>query len=461
MTDLFRRIGRRLKPALALSLGLTVLASCGGPPEGPSQPDTLALIRERGELVVLTLEGPTSYQAGEDGPTGYEVDLARAFADSLGVTARFEPVRSIPDLLDALGAGDGHIAAAGLTQTSERSADLDFAPVYKSVTEQLICRRDGLRPTRRSGLAGLDIVVLEGSSYEETLRGLQADVPGLTWRYRPGGSAMPLLDMVDEARADCTVSDSHLADFARRRRPELVVAQDLTDEQSLAWPYDARVEGLETALTAWFAEAHTSGLLETLDETWFGQFGDYDYVDIARFVRRVDDRLPQYRPVFERVAEDLPFEWELLAAQAYQESHWDPDAVSATGVRGLMMLTLSTAERVGIEDRTDPHQSIHGGAAYLDELYERVPASVTGDDRLWFALAAYNVGMGHMYDARRLAERLGRNKDSWDDLAETLPLLSDPQYYTTLRYGYARGHEPVRYVAKVREYRALLNAQNL
>ena len=126
-----------------------------------------------------------------------------------------------------------------------------------------------------------------------------------------------------------------------------------------------------------------------------------------------------------------------------------------------MMLTLSTAERVGIEDRTDPHQSIHGGAAYLDELYERVPASVTGDDRLWFALAAYNVGMGHMYDARRLAERLGRNKDSWDDLAETLPLLSDPQYYTTLRYGYARGHEPVRYVAKVREYRALLNAQNL
>ena len=126
-----------------------------------------------------------------------------------------------------------------------------------------------------------------------------------------------------------------------------------------------------------------------------------------------------------------------------------------------MMLTLTTAERVGIEDRTDPRQSIRGGAAYLDDLYSRVPESVTGEDRLWFALAAYNVGMGHLYDARRLAERLGRNKDSWDDLAANLPLLSDPEHYATLRYGYARGHEPVRYVEKIREYRAMLSAQDI
>lgn len=172
-------------------------------------------------------------------------------------------------------------------------------------------------------------------------------------------------------------------------------------------------------------------------------------------------RLPQYRETFERVATDVPFDWELLAAQAYQESHWDPHAVSATGVRGLMMLTLPTARRVGVTDRTDPEQSIEGGTAYLAELYERVPEGVTGEDRIWFALAAYNVGMGHMYDARALAERLGRDKNSWDDLARTLPLLSDPRYYETLRYGYARGHEPVRYVEKVRRYRALLEAQGL
>ncbi|RKQ95324.1 membrane-bound lytic murein transglycosylase MltF [Maricaulis maris] len=466
MTDIARLIGSFFKPLRAAVVPVALLApalvSCSQPSETPpAEPDTLAVIRERGELVVLTLAGPTSYEAGPDGPTGYEVDLARAFADSLGVTARFEVADSIPDLLNALTAGAGHLAAAGLTQTTERSALLAFAPAYKSVTEQLVCRRDGPTPTRRNALADTDILVLEGSSYEETLRTLQATLPALRWRTMPAGSAMPLLDAVERGDADCTVADSHLTDFARRRHPELVVAQNLSNEQPLAWAYDARVDGLAPALTAWFAEAHDNGLLEALDETWFGQFGDYDYVDIARFVRRVDNRLPRYRRWFEAAAEDLPFEWDLLAAQAYQESHWDPEAVSATGVRGLMMLTLSTAERVGIEDRTDPLQSIRGGAAYLDDLYARVPDGVVGEDRLWFALAAYNVGMGHMYDARRLAERLGRDKNSWDDLAETLPLLSDPQYYSTLRYGYARGHEPVRYVAKIREYRAMLAAQGL
>lgn len=463
MTDFILTIRPRLSPCLATLASVLALAACSGSNTSvsPSEADTLALIRERGELVVLTLAGPTSYMDDAGGISGYEVDLATAFADELGVSARFQVEGSIPDLLEALEAGEGHIAAAGLTRTEGRAARLSFAPVYKAVTEQLVCRRGGPTPTRRSGLAGTDIRVLEGSSYEETLMALQAANPDIRFDTETGGSAMPLLEAVDDGDIACTVADSHLVDFARRRHPELVVAQNLTSEQSLAWAYDARVEGLDSALSSWFAQAHSSGLLETLDETWFGQFGDYDYVDVARFVRRVDDRLPRFRHWFEDAAEDIPFEWELLAAQAYQESHWDPDAVSATGVRGLMMLTLTTAERVGIEDRTDPRQSIRGGAAYLDDLYSRVPESVTGEDRLWFALAAYNVGMGHMYDARRLAERLGRNKDSWDDLAATLPLLSDPEHYATLRYGYARGHEPVRYVEKIREYRAMLSAQDI
>ncbi len=467
MTETLRALVATLKtwPSRAVSLLLLALAlpvGCSEPPPPVRDPDTLATIRERGELVVLTLAGPTSLIENEDGPpSGYEVDLANAFAASLGVTARFEVAASLPDLFDALAAGDGHVAAAGLTLTPERSERLAFSPVYKSVTEQLVCRRGGVSPTRLERLPDADIVVLEGSSYEETLRAIGVTHTALRWRTRPGGSAMPLLEAVDDGQADCTIADSHLADFARRRHPELIVARNLTGEQPLAWAYDARIDGLGEALSAWFATAHADGLLEALDETWFGRFGDYDYVDVARFVRRVENRLPRYRRLFEAAADELPFEWELLAAQAYQESHWDPDAVSATGVRGLMMLTLSTAERVGIDDRTDPEQSIVGGAAYLDDLYERVPDSVTGPDRLWFALAAYNVGMGHMYDARRLAERLGRDKDSWDDLAETLPLLSDPAHYSTLRYGYARGHEPVRYVAKIREYRALLAAQDL
>jgi len=447
------------RAAIAVAAGL-FLSHCGPDPEGLGDA-SLDDIRARGELVVLTLEGPTSYESPAGEPAGYEVELARAFAASLEVDARFETRRDIDGLLAALERGEGHIAAANLTITPARRERVTFGPAYKSVTEQVICRRGGREPTSLAALPGTSIRVLAGSSYEETLEALAADHPDIEWTARTAGSAMPLLEGVDRGNFDCTVSDSHLADFARRRHPELDVAMNLTEERPLAWAHTGTIEGLSDALSTWFADVHESGFLADLDERWFGRFGEFDYVDVARFVRRVQSRLPQYRNSFERAAAQVPFDWELLAAQAYQESHWDPDAVSATGVRGLMMLTLSTAERVGIEDRTDPQQSIEGGTAYLGELYERVPDSVTGEDRIWFALAAYNVGMGHMYDARRLAERLGRDKDSWDDLARTLPLLSDPQHYETLRYGYARGHEPVRYVEKVREYRALLEAQNI
>ena len=449
-----------LFPRVAVLCLAISLAHCAPAPTGLGDL-SLADIEARGELVVLTLDGPTTHSRGTSGPEGYEVDLATAFAQSLGLAVRFETRRDLDALLQSLDRGEAHLAAANLTVTPARRALVSFGPVYKAVTEQLVCRRDGPAPTRLEDLPGTRIRVLAGSSYQETLEEIGENLPGLTWSARTAGSAMPLLDSVNAGTIDCTIADSHLADFARRRHPELVVAMDLTEERPLAWAHTGEVEGLQSALADWFAEAHGDGLLEDLDARWFGRFGEFDYVDVARFVRRVQNRLPEYREAFEAAAETLPFDWELLAAQAYQESHWDPEAVSATGVRGLMMLTLSTAERVGIEDRLDPFQSIEGGAAYLADLYDRVPEDVTGEDRIWFTLAAYNIGMGHMYDARALAERLGRDKNSWDDLAATLPLLSDPQYYETLRYGYARGLEPVRYVEKVREYRALLDAQGL
>jgi membrane-bound lytic murein transglycosylase F len=437
-----------------------LLAGCN-PAGKPSGVQSMEAMQARGTLIVLTLKGPTSFLPGDDGPSGYEVDLARAYAAHLGIEARFETRPSITALTNALAHGEGDIAAAGLTVTAARQAHMLFGPAYKTVTEQLVCRSDGITPTSLEELAGADIAVLAGSSYLETLHGLSTEGSALHWTERRAGSAMPLLEAVDEGAFDCTIADSHLADFARRRHPDLVVSMDLSEEESLAWAYSDRVEGLGQSLSDWFSQVHEGDLLERLDENWFGQFGDFDYVDISSFVDRVQTRLPRYQGWFALAAERTTFDWDLLAAQAYQESHWDPDAVSDTGVRGLMMLTLSTADRVGIEDRTDPRQSIEGGAAYLEDLYQRVPSGVTGEDRIWFALAAYNVGMGHMYDARVLARRQGLDPDRWDDLASVLPLLSDPAHYHGLRYGYARGHEPVRYVRKVREYRALLNAQQL
>lgn len=178
--------------------------------------------------------------------------------------------------------------------------------------------------------------------------------------------------------------------------------------------------------------------------------------EIRRFQHHIETRLPQYRRQFEGVAQAYGISWTLLAAQAYQESRWDRHAVSPTGVRGIMMLTRDTASSLGIENREDPTKSIEGGARYFQGLEKRLSRHIRKTDRIWIALAAYNVGMGHVKDAQHLARRMGKNPHSWNDLKTTLPLLAQKPYYKTLRYGYARGWEPVRYVKRIRAYHALL-----
>ncbi len=183
---------------------------------------------------------------------------------------------------------------------------------------------------------------------------------------------------------------------------------------------------------------------------------DLAWWEVRRFRLHVDTRLPLYRRHFEEVAQVYGMPWTLLAAQAYQESHWDRHAVSPTGVRGLMMLTRNTASSLGIQNRTDPFKSIEGGARYLAHLERQISARSGTPERIWIALAAYNVGMGHVKDAQHLARRMGKNPHSWEQIKTVLPLVSQKKYYRALRHGYARGWEPVQYVKRIRAYRALL-----
>ncbi|MFB3071150.1 MAG: transglycosylase SLT domain-containing protein [Nitrospirales bacterium] len=183
---------------------------------------------------------------------------------------------------------------------------------------------------------------------------------------------------------------------------------------------------------------------------------DLPWYDVQRFQYHVQTRLPLYQAQFEQVSKQYGFPWKLLAAQAYQESRWDRSATSPTGVRGLMMLTLDTASSLGIENRLDPQKSIEGGARYFAYLQDQVHDTIGNADRTWIALAAYNVGMGHIKDAQHLAVTMNKNPYSWNDLKTVLPLLAQKQYYQTLQYGYARGGEPVQYVKRIRAYHALL-----
>ncbi len=179
--------------------------------------------------------------------------------------------------------------------------------------------------------------------------------------------------------------------------------------------------------------------------------------EIQTFLKHITTRLPDYRDEFQHAEKQTGIPWVLLASMSYQESKWNRHAISPTGVRGLMMLTRSTAADLGIKDRVDPKNSISGGARYLAHLYRRLPKVLEESDRMHLALASYNVGLGHVKDAQLLGRRLGKNVNEWDELKDVLPLLAKKKYYQDLPHRYARGWEPVQYVTRIQEYRKILD----
>ena len=439
--------------------GLSVVLASGCDFFQKSDPlSPLEKIRQQGVLVVLTHNTSTTYFEAQDGLAGFEYDLASDFAAYLGVNAQFEVLDSVSEILEAIKEGTGDIAAAGLTRIEQRELQYLFGPDYFQVQQQVVCHRGGEIPRSIDELPNFKITIVKDSGHEERLYELQQEVPEIQWTAVTDMSTEILLEKVWKKELECVVADSNIVAINRRYFPELEIAFPLTDALPIAWIIRPGAEDLKEASIRWLEKYESNHHLAALNERYYSYLPIFDYVDIRTFHKRLSERLPSLLPLFKKAAEKHNFPWTLLAAQAYQESHWNSKAKSPTGVRGMMMLTLKTAKQLGIKNRLDVEQSIMGGAKYLAQLFDRIPQEVQGDDRLLFALAAYNVGMGHVYDARTLAKQFGKNPNKWHDLKTVLPLLSQRKYYKTLKRGYARGSEPVRYVQRIREFHDILNA---
>jgi membrane-bound lytic murein transglycosylase F len=256
---------------------------------------------------------------------------------------------------------------------------------------------------------------------------------------------------VSKDELDYTISDSNILAVARRRYPNLGIGFSVTDTLEIGWLLNKDTDdSLRAALIEYFGSIQSNGFFSALEDKYFGHVQSFDYVDTRAFMRSVDKILPVYKELFEAYAGDN--DWRLLAAMSYQESHWKPKATSPTGVRGMMMLTLGTAKDMKVTSRTDAEQSISGGSRYFSSLLRRIPARIQSPDRIWMSLAAYNVGLGHLEDARVITERQGYNPDLWVDVKKHLPLLRQKKFYKSTRYGYARGDEAVNYVDNIRRY---------
>jgi len=437
-----------------------LLAACGEKAPPPDARPLLEQIRSNGKLVILTTNEPTAYYFDrDDKPAGPEYEMSRAFAESLGVEPDYRVFDSLLEVIDALRRGEGHIAAAGITITEERQKDFDFGPPYQEVSEELVCHRNSIRVGDVADIAGLQIVIPAQSSYIRTLKKLQAEHPGIHWKTDAHLLTPQLMKKVWQRKIQCTVADSTIVAINRRYYPELSIKYTLADDSRLAWMLPKDSPQLKQAVSQWFEEFNKFSALDHLQEKYYGFVEVFDYVDVKRFLRRVDKRYPEYRAMFEAAAKEQGISSTLLASVSYQESHWNPRAKSPTGVRGMMMLTQPVARSLGVTSRLNAKQNIFAGAIYLRRMLDMIGEEVAEPDRTWLALSAYNVGRGHFRDAQGLARKLGKNPQRWADMKEVLPLLSQKKYYKDLRYGYARGNEPVRYVTRIRDYRDLLEAR--
>jgi len=418
-----------------------------------SPPSILEQVLETGQLRVVTRDSPTAYTITPDGPSGPEYDLVKAFADALGVELVIETVGTVSEILPKLLSGEAHMAAAGLSITASRQEFLSFGHPYEFVDVHLIYKLGDGKPRSVDDILDRSIEVAASSSHVDLLVSLQSVYPELSWMENADLEFAELLTKVAMDEVDLTVADSPDFNIQRHFYPDLRIALDLEIDDPIAWAFPkGTADSLLARADNFLIHADRAGYLAKVHDRYYGHTKKFDYVGTRNFIRHFESRLPRYRAMFEQAAKDWGLDWRLLAAIGYQESHWRANAVSPTGVRGIMMLTEATADYVGIDDRTNPESSIFGGAQYFARMTERVADTVVEPDRTWMALAAYNVGFYHLKDALMIADMQGGDPNTWIDVKNALPLLSQRKWYSRVPYGYARGWEPALYVTNVRRY---------
>lgn len=421
-------------------------------------------IDERGVLRVLTRNNPVTYFLYRGRPFGFEYELARMLADELGVRLEMVVPPDRESLESWLLKGKGDLIAASMTITPKREQRMAFSKPYLIVDEVVVKQEGREGPATLEDLAGAKVHLRRSSSAWESLsrlkrkRGLEVELVAVPESVE----TEELIARVASGAIPLTVADSHILDVER--------TYGVAAEPAFALP-----PGPAAALAAsepgskaiGFAVRPTAGKLRAAVNDFVGRhyrgrkYNIYRrrYFEDARRIRnfktsRVDrtGRISPYDEIFRAVASKYELDWRLMAAQAYVESGFDPRATSWVGARGLFQVMPVTATSLGYARLEDPLVGTKAGIAYMNRLLSRFDPLLPFGERVWMALAAYNAGLGHVHDARRLAPQLGLDPDKWFGHVEQAMLaLSKPEHARKARHGYCRGREPVAYVAHIRE----------
>jgi membrane-bound lytic murein transglycosylase F len=427
-----------LRAALWSALAGLLLCACG------REPVTLEQIRARGVLRVVTLNSPTTWFQGAHGPQGAQYQLAAAFATQLGTTLSMYTVEDVAALRAELAAGRADIVAAAITPDADWQRVGMASTSYGRIAQLVVFQRGGKRPQNIAALRDARLTIGAGTAQVAVLEQLRANgAPWLRWDEVTHEDDDPIAQ-VATGNADFAVVDANEFAYARQLYPQVNIGFTLPDTRAAHWIVPRGAGDLAARVDEFLKSVPSDAQQADLP--------DFNYQTAAGFQADIEQRLPALQPWFEEAAASSGVDWRLLAAIGYQESKWLRDAASGDGARGVMMLTLDTAKELGVADRDDARQSIVAGAKYFAQTRDKVPARIPEPDRSWMTIAAYNVGFGHLEDARILAQNRGKNPDSWAEVSAVLPLLAQERWYLKAKHGYARGWEPVRQVEQVQFY---------
>ncbi len=416
--------------------------------------DDLPGIKNRQVLRVLTRNNAATYFVWRGQFLGFEYELMKRFADSQGLHLEMIVPSRWSDLIPTLTGGGGDLIAASMTVTEERkSQGIAFSKPYNLVTEELVGRADEARFVGPEDLAGRSVVLRRSSAYWATMQALRDK--GIEFELVAAPDNMEteeIIARVASGEYDLTVSDSHILSVELKWRSDIKSVLTLNGPVAHGWAVRAENEKLLAALNEFLDKEYKSRFYNLVYSKYFENSNRIRDHVAAHQEHSEKGNISPYDAQVQKYAEAYGFDWALIVAQMYQESRFDPMAQSWAGARGLMQILPTTGELFGVEDLHAVDTSIETGVRYLAWLHERFEPELSVQDRMWFTLAAYNAGLGHVRDARRLARKMGWNPDRWfDNVERAMLLLSRRSFYQLATHGYARGQETVDYVRQIRD----------
>ena len=421
---------------------------------------TFDRVEKTGVLRLITNRSINSYYYYNGEPAGFEYDLAKAFADYLHVDLDVV-TPGWNTMFSYLDQGKGDFIAASLAITKERLEQVDFSIPYMTIQQHIVHHNLIFGPKNIEDLEFRTLHVRRGTSYHSRLKQIKASGIDFTYILYDNVPTEEFIRQVHEREIKFTVADNHIAYLNQRYYPDIRIGIPLQEKESLAWAVKKADNRMLEEINKFFLYANETGLLSKLSGKYYSSIEASDTYDLKKFHQRIKTRLPKFKKIIVEESEKYGFDWKLVAAVVYQESHFNPKARSFTNVRGLMQVTTATAEEMGIENRLDPEENIRAGIMYLDKMFGKFDEIEDNYERLLFALASYNIGYGHVRDAMKLAREKGLDGRRWQSLKNTLPLLSKSKYYKKTKHGYARGWEPVQYVDRILTYYDILRQKDI